>query len=472
MTLLSGCANKEKFQEGPDGFNQDVGMIASPAGWTGNLPEDEPRLPDRTDLCLAWERGVNLWAEEAARRENFDESKVRKYTLPPLPDTREEWEKQRPAILQQFKDCIYGEMPPPPDRLELKLLSERNDALNGLALRREYRVYCKMNNGRSFDFDLMLYVPKTVKKPPVFVYLCGGNHYQSPEDDVRISRGAVSTKFSWHNLSTSRQRGKGVDCYTLAVKRGYAVASAAFGEIFPDNLDGFRKSIFRLFYDDVRPDHEVALNEWKVNHRRRNFGGIGGWSWGNSRIVDALEKIGLTDPECVAVIGQSRLGKTSLWTGANDPRFKLVCVNNSGCCGAALARRNFGENMTQLWMVRSNWVCDRMVRYAGLEDELPVDQHQLIALVAPRAICVGSSSRDLNADPKGEFLATREAAKVWKFYGYRDLGVREMPPVNQVVGDRIRYFVKEGKHSLTLEDWGRYFDFADELFGKKSSLPK
>ena len=86
---------------------------------------EEVRKPEDNRLCLAWERGVNLWAEEAFRRMNTDESKVRSYTLPPIPDSREEWEAQKGELLQTFKDCMYGEMPPPPDKVELELLSEK-----------------------------------------------------------------------------------------------------------------------------------------------------------------------------------------------------------------------------------------------------------------------------------------------------------------------------------------------------------
>ncbi|MBR2373098.1 MAG: hypothetical protein IKA87_02595, partial [Lentisphaeria bacterium] len=340
---------------------------------------DAPRTPDDTALTLAWERGTNLFAEELFRRMNTDESRVREYTLPALPDTREEWERKRPEILQLFKDCLYGEMPPPPDHLEIKLLAEKDSALGGIALRREYRIICRMDNGRSFDFDMLLYVPKNAKvPPPVFEFLNFKGNQSGPEDDIRPTRAPDYGTLRWHGTAESTQPRQTLeDCFTAAVKRGYAMATAAYSEIFPDNLDGFRKSIYRLFYDDLRPDCEVDLAELKAG-RKRNIGAISAWAWGLSRMVDALELTGLVDCTKVAVAGHSRLGKTALWAGANDERFKLVIPNNSGNGGAALARRNFGETLTMLWVVRSNWFCDNMVRYAGNEDELPVDQHQLM----------------------------------------------------------------------------------------------
>lgn len=426
-----------------------------------------PRIPDDETLTLAWERGINLWAEESFRRMNTDESKVREYTLPPLPDTREEWEKIRPAVLQQFKDCLYGEMPPPPDKLEIELLAEKDSALGGIALRREYRIFCRMNNGRSFDFDMLLYVPKDAKvPPPVFEFLNFKGNQSGPEDDVRPTRAADYAKLRWHGTVESTQPKQVMDDYfSAAVKRGYAIATAAYSEIFPDNLDGFRKSIFRLFYDDLRPDCEVDLSELKAG-RKRNIGAISAWAWGLSRMLDALELTGLVDCTKAAVTGHSRLGKTALWAGANDERFKLVIPNNSGNGGAALARRNFGETLSMLWLVRSNWFCDSMVRYAGLEDELPIDQHQLMALVAPRALHVGSSSQDYTADPKGEYLSAYHASKIWRHYGYQGLQSPELPEENCAIGDMVRYHIKTGKHSMTLYDWEQYFDTADRIFKK------
>ena len=436
---------------------------------------DDVRKPTDNSLCLAWERGVNLWAEEAFRRMNTDESKVRSYTLPPIPDSLEEWESQKKELLQTFKDCLYGEMPPPPDKVELELLSEKKGALNGLALRREYRICCRMNNGRSFDFDMLLYIPAgaTAEKPvPVFEMLnFKGNQCGVESEEIRPTRAPGQPAGRWHADEDNPQiKMWGDDYFTHAVKRGYAFATVCYGEVFPDNLDGFRKSIYRLFYDDrdLRPDCEVALPEIKEGYRRK-IGAISAWAWGYSRILDALEQIDLIDASKCAIVGHSRLGKTVLWAGANDERFKLVCVNNSGNGGAALSRRNFGETLSMLWLVRSNWFCDKMVRYAGLEEELPIDQHQLVALTAPRAMCVASSSRDYTADPRGEFLAAYHGSKVWKLYGYDMLpGGGQMPEENCVIGnERIRYFVKTGVHSLTNYDFEQYFDFADTLFAEK-----
>lgn len=432
---------------------------------SANCISNEARIPDDCALTLAWEQGTNLWSEELFRRMNTDEAQAGAYSLPTLPDSLEMWKKVRPQVLQAFKDCLYGDMPPAPDSLEILLLAQKNDAFEGLAVRQECRIICRMNDGRTFDFDMLLYIPKAASsRPPVFITLnFDGNQASGPETDLLPSRSPVSAPFHWHSTVVNPQQhnfNNGRLNYVEAIRRGYAVATAAYGDIFPDNLDGFRKSIFTLFYDDLRPDCEVSLAELKAG-RHRNFGAIGAWAWGMSRIVDVLER---KDFHEFAAVGHSRLGKAALWAGANDERFKLVVSNNSGHAGAALSRRNFGENLSMLWHIRSNWFCDRMARYAGLENDLPVDQHQLLALIAPRALYVASSSQDAVADPRGEFLSACVASKIWNLYGMKGLETQEQPLENVPVGNMVRYHVKKGPHSITPYDWEQYYNLADRVF--------
>ena len=434
------------------------------------INEEAPRIPDNDALALACEQGLNWMMNEYRRFRNFDESKVSAYTLPPLPDTLEEWEKVRPELWKKFEECIYGDFPPPPDKVEVKLLASRDDALDGIALRREYRVYCNMDNGRSFNFDLLLYLPKnTAEPPPCFVHLnMKGNQAYGPDMDIRPTRSPVNKPGRWHATGINSQP-RGLDVgrmsYAEGVRRGYAMATVCYGEVFPDNLDGFRKSCYTLFYDDLRPDYEIPLEELNAG-RVRNIGAYAAWAWGYCRTADALEKIGLTAPDKLGCVGQSRLAVASLLAGVHDKRFKLVCCNNSGSGGAQLNRRDFGSMLQVFQACRPNWVTQNIEQYVRREDTLPVDQHQLLAMVAPRALYVATSSQDLNGDPRGSFLATQEASKIWGLYGLKGLECNDMPPENTPVGNMVRYHVKTGKHSLTSYDWEQYFKFADELFGK------
>lgn len=174
---------------------------------------------------------------------------------------------------------MYGIMPPGPDHLRMELLSLKEDALDNTAVRKEIRIHCDMNNGRHRDFDLLLYVPKHLKKPaPVFLGLnFNGNHSITPEPDVRLTRAFKQVHGGWMVPHTEAGRGKFADrwCLESAMERGYAVATAANGEIFPDHPNGLCRSVFALFGEpaDLRPDFLVPFQEQKAGWIRR-YGGI------------------------------------------------------------------------------------------------------------------------------------------------------------------------------------------------------
>lgn len=406
---------------------------------------------------------VAMATSASAQEANYDQSKVPDYTLPPLLEmedgtpvqTREKWPKRREELLNLFAEHVYGHTPEKAQETKLKIdvTQAVTDFLGDKASMKEVSLSFP-DHPDGPVLNLLVIAPKEAMAEPVPAFLglnFRGNHTIHADPRITLSENWMRPDKEERvvdNRSTEKSRGTSANRWPVEtiIDRGYALATMYYGDIDPDFDDEFENGIHAIF-------GKPKENEW---------GSIGAWAWGLSRALDYLELDAQIDGTKVAVLGHSRLGKTSLWAGAQDERFAMVISNNSGCGGAALNRREFGETVKRINTSFPHWFNDRFPTYNDQIGTLPVDQHQLIALMAPRPVCVASAVEDEWADPRGEFLSAKLAGSAWELFGKKGVGVEEMPPVDEPVGETISYHIRTGKHDVTDFDWNRYLDFADQ----------
>jgi len=424
---------------------------------------------------MGWKASSELVDSLSKRRAetNYHEQKVPKYRLPDplvMSDGKKltdaaAWQAERRAqVLDLFRTHLYGRAPVGrPKNMTFECFDFERNALGSSAIRKQVSVSFTGKKD-SPAMDILIYLPNRASKPvATFVLLnFGGNHTINADPAIKLStrwmrpgRGG-----SVNNRATEQSRGSSSSSYPLAsiLKRGYGLATIYYGDIDPDFHDGFKNGVHPSF-DKLR-NGERQSDAW---------GSIGAWAWGLSRAMDYFETDADIDQKHISVLGHSRLGKTSLWAGARDERFALVISNNSGCGGAALSQRRFGETVKRINTSFPHWFCENFKKFNDNEDDLPVDQHMLISLMAPRPVYVTSADKDLWADPRGEFLSCKHAGAVYRLLGLNGLGTGRMPALDKPINKgTIGYHIRSGGHGLTEYDWQNFMDFADKHFALRS----
>jgi hypothetical protein len=394
---------------------------------------------------------------------NYDEAKVGTYILPdPLVgtdgarvQTADQWFSQRrPELLAAYRSEVFGHTPEGGPRVTFNVWEVSTNALGGTAVRKQVEINFSGTADGPFA-HLLLYTPAGRTASPTFLCLQFNGNYTAIDDPAVAIFPVWDGKTGLPALPRNPARGEYARNWKIAatLARGYGIALIDYREIEPDLPQGagFKYGVHKLF-------PAPAADGW---------GAIGAWAWGASRALDYLTNDPAVNAQQVILFGHSRLGKTALWAGAQDQRFAAVIANCSGEMGDALSRRDFGETIDDICRVFPYWMCRNFQKYAGHWNNLPVDSHCLIALVAPRPLFLNTGSQDSWADPHGEFLGARAATPVYELLGRTGIREAEFPPVGEVIRHDISFNCHLGQHDVLPGDWDNFLDFADLHFGPR-----
>jgi hypothetical protein len=375
-----------------------------------------------------------------------DEASVPPYQLPPILvssegkpiTTAEEWfNLRRPQLMALFGNLIYGVVPAPesPITTTFGVVKTDREFMEGKATRKDVRLRFENAKG-SAEMQILVFTPNGLGQPaPAFLlHSFAGTkddgHDASPDKPGFLRNGLPLGEF---------------------LKRGFGFVVVPQGALVAHNEVEFLKGVHPLFYRTGQSFPKA--NEWGV---------IATVSWSASRAMDYLETDREVDAKRIAAMGHSKMGKATLWTVAQDPRFALAISAQSGCAGAALWKRNFGENMEKMVTRFPYWLCRNAAKFARNEDDLPVDQHMLLACIAPRPLYVASGADDLWADPRGEYLSAYHASEVYRLLGKKGLASEASPALGEaVVKSDVGYHNRPGGHSVEMFDWLKFLEFAD-----------
>jgi hypothetical protein len=374
----------------------------------------------------------------------------------PIVDAQGFSARRRPELLELFRRHVYGRIDA---ALELNVCRIRGPEPFAGTLGWQSELDVELSHrerGGSLTLRALLHVPRAATGPsPTLLSLnLFGNHTLHADPRVRLAQGwlpeSVELGLSGHVASeASRGMHSGRWPIEMLLARGYALMTAYAGDIDPDFDDGFHNGLHALLPPAGEPRPSDAP------------GTLAAWAFGLSRLLDAVEQLPELNAQRVAVVGHSRLGKTALWAAAQDERFALAISNESGCGGATLSRRRYGERLLHINRRFPHWFCSAFHGYDEREQELPLDQHQLLALLAPRPLYVASAALDQWADPRGEWLACQAAAPAWHLFGHAARVDEPTTSGERGSDSRIGYHCRPGRHDITPRDFWHYLAFLD-----------
>ncbi|KQS34033.1 S9 family peptidase [Dyadobacter sp. Leaf189] len=413
-------------------------------------------------LILLSIAGTVSHAQQAANRPtlvagipvNYSEDSTGTYTLPDLlkcangqaVTNAKIWtQKRRPELLKLVEEIQFGKMPEKPAALKFHVFDKGTPAFNGKAIRKQVTVYFTKDTS-DHKMNLLIYLPSAAKKPVPMLLNISFAAYNQIIDDPGLLVGTIWNK-EGKRVKADKPSVFGKMDIAQFMDAGIGFATVYYGDIEPDFKDGINYGIRKMY---LKPGQiETAPDEW---------GAIAAWSWGLSRAMDYFESDKQIDSKRVALQGASRLGKTVLWAGIHDPRFKMVIASISGEGGAALARRNYGETIGHitdpsryLYQFAPNYHF-----YADKVNTMPFDAHALVALMAPRPLLLQTGSTDYWSDPKGEFLSAQAAAPVYKLFNKTAPATATTMPAagdTSLLMNDLGYYMHDGGHTVLPGDW-------------------
>jgi (4-O-methyl)-D-glucuronate---lignin esterase len=391
---------------------------------------------------------------------NYTEAKAGTYVLPdPLTTTSgakivdaNAWQSQRrPELVKIFEENEYGRAPGRPESMRFEVVEKATPAFDGKAVRKQVTIHF----GPGADdpaMDLLIYLPANATGPVPLLLNINFMPNNLAVDDPAVKVGRVFDRRQNKRVPAEGGRRFGRLQVLPTVERGFGIAPFNYADVDPDVAGAIQHGVRRLYLAEGQS--ESAADEW---------GTIAAWAWGISRAVDYFETDDQIDASRIAITGVSRLGKTVMWAGANDPRIAMVIASCSGEGGAALSRRDYGETIAHL-VAPSRYPYQFAANYqkwAADPNQAPMDAHLLVALIAPRPLLLQTGTSDKWSDPKGEFLAAVAAMPVYELFGKMGIGTNTLPPAGQLAGDTLAFYMHDGGHGLVPSDWNVYLDFME-----------
>jgi len=374
-----------------------------------------------------------------------------------IPSKADWFRLRKPELGELFQHYMYGYFPAAPEQVTAVVEVQDDQYFGGKATKKQVTI---TYHPQAPKINLLLIVPnQRTKKAPVFVGInfCG-NH--TVVNDPRIP---LPTTWIYKSCpgcpmekATDAGRGGQVDVWNAekTIDRGYALATFYNGDIDPDQND---------FTDGVHPHY---LKDGQSKPGSDDWGTIAAWAWGAHRVVDYLHMNPDIDTDRIALVGHSRLGKATLLAGAFDDRIDLMIPHQAGCGGTAPSRGKTGEPVHRINTVFPHWFNDEFPKFNDHTDKLPFDQHCLVAMCAPRPVLFSNAVEDTWANPDGQFEVLQAATPVYQLLGVEGLAPGKKPESGKLIDSRLGYFLRDGKHSMTLEDWQAFWAFADKHFAK------